>query len=256
MGKLCLDTCQLITLLSEVQAVVNSRPLVYVADDINSEIALTPGHFLALNPCIGIPNILLHADDADPEYNALPPSSAESLLLTWKKGQKHLDRFWTIWKDSYLLSLRERGQHHVTQGRIQSTKIPKPGDVVLIKDNYPRGSWKLGKVQSLIPSQDGEIRAATILLPSKRSLNRPINLLFPIECPDATPIPGTGIDNETDEINEGIPSVPVDQTTNDDTSEERPRRKAAIKARENIRNCIKHDFVGLTFIHSRPTDAE
>ena len=111
-------------------------------------------------------------DDTDPNFAAFPPSSAQALLLTWKIGQKHLNRFWKIWKDSYLLSLREHGQHHVTQGRIQSTKIPKPGDVVLIKDNNPRGSWKLGKVQSLIPSRDGEIRAAAILSPSKKSLNR------------------------------------------------------------------------------------
>ena len=37
-GKLCLTSEQLRTFLAEAEAVVNSRPLVYVGDDINSNI--------------------------------------------------------------------------------------------------------------------------------------------------------------------------------------------------------------------------
>ncbi len=135
MGKLSLTSCQLSTLLMEVQAVVNSRPLVYVADDVNSDIILTPAHFLGLNPHIGVPEILPNEDDSDPDFNDQTISSAQSLLLSWKKGQQHLTRFWKTWKDTYLLSLRERTQHHVAQGRIRSLNGPNPGDFVLIKDN-------------------------------------------------------------------------------------------------------------------------
>ena len=38
MGKLCLTYDQLLTVLKEVEAVINSRPLVYVEDDINSSL--------------------------------------------------------------------------------------------------------------------------------------------------------------------------------------------------------------------------
>lgn len=54
-GRRLLTTVQ--TLLKEIEAVLNSRPLVYVGDDINSNIPITPAHFLALNPKIGIPQI-------------------------------------------------------------------------------------------------------------------------------------------------------------------------------------------------------
>lgn len=40
-GKLCLTNEQFRTLLAESEAVVNSRPLVYIGDDINSNIILT-----------------------------------------------------------------------------------------------------------------------------------------------------------------------------------------------------------------------
>lgn len=95
-GKLCLTNEQLRTLLAETEAVVNSRPLVYVGDDINSNIILTPAYFLTLNPKTGIPD-RNEEDLEDSEY--LPNiSSAEKLLQTWKKGRKHLDAFWKAWR--------------------------------------------------------------------------------------------------------------------------------------------------------------
>ena len=246
-GKLCLNMCQLITLLSEVQAVVNSRPLVYVGDDLNSDISLTPAHFLGLNPHIGVPEFINSDDETDPEYvtpNSM--SSAEKLLLIWKKGQRHLNRFWKIWQDNYLLSLRERTQHHVAHGRIQSQNTPKSGDVVLIKDNLPRGSWKLGKIQKLISSLDGQTRSAIILLPSKKTVNCPVSLLYPIECP-AVPILGDGVvDDPPTVVQHG---GGVDQNPDSQVQNVRPPRTAAIRARENIRNCIR-GMVGLQLVIS------
>ena len=49
-GKICLNIVQLQTILTEVKALVNSRPLVYVGADLNSGFALAPGGFLSLNP--------------------------------------------------------------------------------------------------------------------------------------------------------------------------------------------------------------
>ena len=45
-----------------------------------------------------------------------------------------------------------------------------------------RGSWKLGKVLELITSNDGNIRAVKVLLSTKNVVNRPPNLLYPLEC--------------------------------------------------------------------------
>lgn len=107
-GKLCLSNEQLLTVLKETEAVLNSRPLVYIGDDIHSTIALTPAHFLSLNPRIGISNFE-QINTADQDYNP-EMSSAEKLLLSWKKGLKIVNKFWKTWRDDYLLSLRERTQ--------------------------------------------------------------------------------------------------------------------------------------------------
>ena len=62
---------------------------------------------------------------------------------------------------------------------------PKINDVVLVEDeNLKRMDWKIGKIEELIQSKDGEIRSAkivTITNGKKSYMRRPINKLYPIE---------------------------------------------------------------------------
>ena len=101
----------------------------YVGEDINSYMTLTPAHFLTLDPKIGLP-----VSTRDIDYNP-ETSSACKLLATWKKGLKYLGAFWKIWSHEYLLSLRERQQTKLRGPRVQSPYTANVGDVVLIKDD-------------------------------------------------------------------------------------------------------------------------
>ena len=92
--------------------------------------------------------------------------------------------FWQVWRNDYLLSLRERTQTDLKGPRCQALGKAKTGEIVLIKDNLPRGSWKLGRIVNLITSSDGEVRAATVMLKSRKTIRRPLKLLYPIECSD------------------------------------------------------------------------
>ena len=47
-GKLCLTSDKLLTIIKKSEATINSRLLVYVDDAINSDSVLTPSHFLTL----------------------------------------------------------------------------------------------------------------------------------------------------------------------------------------------------------------
>ncbi|CAC5421233.1 unnamed protein product [Mytilus coruscus] len=212
-GKLCLTNEQFRTLLAESEAVVNSRPLVYIGDDINSNIILTPAHFLTLNPKTGFPDHN-EADSTDPEY--LPQiSSAKKLLLTWKKGQKHLTMFWKTWRDEYLLSLRERTANKLRSGRIlQKLQLR---------------SWKIDRICQLVVSRDGQIRSGKVMLPNKKTLNRALNMLYPIEC---------------EELNEGLTNSDTEKDTeliNDNTSttRERSQRQAARTAMKKIQEQLE-----------------
>ncbi|XP_053392332.1 uncharacterized protein LOC128555011 [Mercenaria mercenaria] len=77
-GRKLLSSDQLITVIKEVEAIVNCRPLVYVGEDINSNITLTPSHFTCLNPNIGIPECEISSED--PDFKVIE-SSADKLLV-------------------------------------------------------------------------------------------------------------------------------------------------------------------------------
>ncbi|MCP4456410.1 MAG: hypothetical protein GY816_00030, partial [Cytophagales bacterium] len=108
--------------------------------------------------------------------------SRQKLLHYWRKTQRQLDAFWQLWHDEYLVSLRERYQTTHPTPRIHETQPPKQDEAVLIKEaNMPRGSWKMGRINTLIKGHDSKIRAAEVALPNGTKLVRPINQLYPLE---------------------------------------------------------------------------
>ncbi|XP_053376986.1 uncharacterized protein LOC123529097 [Mercenaria mercenaria] len=179
LGHKILTLIQMQTLLKEVEATVNSRPLVYVNDDINSNITLTPNQFLGLNPKTGIPTTT--TEDMDSDYSPYEITSVK-LLSIWRKGQHVLNEFWKIWREEYLTNLRERMQSELKSKKTQSPYCAQVGDVVLIKENLPRGVWRMGRICELLQSRDGQIRSAKVNTATGKVLGRPLNLLYPVEC--------------------------------------------------------------------------
>ena len=69
-GKLFLTDIQLQTIITEVEAVINSRPLVYVDDGLENQI-ITSKHFLSLNTKNGTLELIRNNEDDyknDPDY--------------------------------------------------------------------------------------------------------------------------------------------------------------------------------------------
>ena len=103
--RLTLD--QFIVTLSEVEAVVNTRPLTYVYEEFESGFSLTPAHFLNSN--------LRYFPLMDAEINYCPSEDSMTTLLNkWMKCQKQLNMFWDMWKNKYLASLREASPYYKT----------------------------------------------------------------------------------------------------------------------------------------------
>ena len=61
---------------------------------------------------------------------------------------------------------------------------PEVGDVVQIREELPRGTWKLGRIQQIHPSSDGRVRAVSVRMPSGRVLTKSIADLAPLEMED------------------------------------------------------------------------
>ena len=57
------------------------------------------------------------------------------------------------------------------------------GDVVLIKEDLPRGKWKVGVIHELVRGKDHMIWLARVLISSNKCLHRALSLLYPTECP-------------------------------------------------------------------------
>ena len=103
---------------------------------------------------------------------------------------------------------------------MKSQYKPSVGDVTLIKDDLPRGAWRMGRIKELVNSSDGEVRPAKTVLPNNKVICRPLNLLFPIECP-------------TTEAKESIQSyydVDDRKQGDDQLLRVRPKRDAVMKA--------------------------
>ena len=226
-GKICLTEKKLKTFLAEAEAVTNSSPLVYVGGDFGSGFSHTPADVLGLNPKSGIPVIEIHGPH-DPDYGK--KSSTDKLVEIWGKGQQHLNSLWKVWKDDYLLNLPERRQTHVKGPRIQAAEEPKEGSILLLKEDLPRGVWKMAKITELISSNDGKIRGAKVLLPTTKVLNRPLNLLYPLECDSGRKIEMTQ-DGEQLKGTEEIISNTL-----------RPTRGTAIRAREQMQKLLSSEI--------------
>ena len=181
-GRAQFTSDELVTVLAEIEAVVNSRPLSYVAAS-DMEEPLTPSHLLVGRRILNLPDHLGCIDcQEDPEF------SLDSNQLT--KRMKHLsnvlNHFWNRWRSECLAELRET--HSYTARRQSSTQPTSVeiGDIVIVHDErLPRGLWKLGRIVDVMRGRDGQIRGATVKMASEDGhgalLRRPIQLLFPLE---------------------------------------------------------------------------
>lgn len=143
-GNTILTFEELYTLLTQIEAVLNSRPLTPMSSDPNDLIPLTPAHFL-IGRTLTAP--------ADPTLTDLP----ESRLSRWQLVQSLQQHFWKRWSKEYISELQQRSVK-------KNVTVPiTEGTMVLVKeDNLPSLKWKIGRVISIHPGKDKVARVATI----------------------------------------------------------------------------------------------
>ena len=157
---------ELETIIIEIEGVLNSRPLTYVDDSDLTE-PLTPSHLMYGRNILNQTSSTIVNNNSDSPTNRI------------KHVSKLLDHFWKRFSSEYLCSLRERDR--IQRRKNPRSKIVSVGDVVLVhQKQVARNSWPLGKITRLISSPDGEVRGAELRTENGK-LNRPINLLYPLE---------------------------------------------------------------------------
>ena len=147
----------LTTLMCEVEAIVNSRPLTTVSDNPDDLQPLTPTHLLTLGSPEAAPCISVEQD----KYAA----------KTWKQVQYLADVFWKRWVKEYLPTLQERSKWTT---RMRNLQI---GDIVIIVDEkLPRCSWPIGRVIRVHADESGAVRKAWVKTQTGE-MHRPISKL-------------------------------------------------------------------------------
>ena len=120
-GNAWLTFEELMTVLIEVEAVLNSWPFMYIyAEDV--EEPLTPSHLLIGRRLLTLPDTKRRGEGL---------SSTQETITKRARYQRTLaDHFWTRWHKEYLLSLRE--QHQLEARKQQLASTIKVGDVVIL----------------------------------------------------------------------------------------------------------------------------
>ncbi|KAK3082830.1 hypothetical protein FSP39_006584 [Pinctada imbricata] len=152
----------LVTLMAEVSAIVNNRPLLPVSSDPDSPCILTPSTLLTMK--------------TDKDVSPFPLFGPKDMLKShWKHVQVLAEEFWRRWKDEYLHTLQKREKW------FKECRNLKPGDIVLMRDkDNVRNDWPMGIIERTFPSQDGRIRKVelTVVKDDKRStFIRPVSEL-------------------------------------------------------------------------------
>jgi hypothetical protein len=149
---------ELHTLLCEVEATVNSRPLTKVSYDTEDLDVITPNHLLQLKTPENFPPGKFIEQD-------------QYARRRWRQVQYLADVFWKRWTQEYLPMLQRRQKWINPQRNLQK------GDIVLIVDhNAPRNSWPMGRVQEVHQDKNGLVRSAAIKTKTS-TLARPVSKL-------------------------------------------------------------------------------
>ena len=155
-----LDDESFVTWMTEVEAIVNARPL--TLEDVNDPNSrpLSPANLLTLKSKVVMP----------------PPGDFQEADLycrkRWRAVQYLADEFWRRWRKEYLLVMQTRSKWTKKRRNLQV------GDILLLKDDdVGRNKWPMGIVVGTFPGDDGLVRSVEVRVASGSIFKRPVNKL-------------------------------------------------------------------------------
>jgi len=101
---------QLRTFLSETESIVKSRPLTPVTLEVDSDLPLTPNHFLKISASSGLPPVAVGSGDSQPRRG-------------WRFVQHVSDQFWRRFSKEYLRTILQPQKWHRLQRNFATSTL-------------------------------------------------------------------------------------------------------------------------------------
>lgn len=163
-GNTLLTFEEFLTLLTQIESILNSRPLCPLSTSPNDYDVLTPSHFLIGRSSTSIP---------DPDVS----STLVNRLTRYEHIQQMRQHFWKRWQLEYLSELQVRTKW------LKQTKNLQIGQLVILKDeNAPPLRWKMARITEVHPGTDGIVRVVSVTT-GTNSLKRAVNRLCVLPVP-------------------------------------------------------------------------
>lgn len=135
---------ELSTVLAQIEAILNSRPLCPLSNDPSDFNCLTPGHFLIGDSLTAYP---------EKDITLIPCNR----ISFWQNCIKLQQQFWKKWSVEYLNRLQNRPKWFRP---IENLSV---NDLVLLReDNIPPLKWPLARIFEIMPSSDGKVRVVKL----------------------------------------------------------------------------------------------
>ncbi|KAM9744816.1 uncharacterized protein ACNS7B_009326 isoform 1-T1 [Menidia menidia] len=148
----------LMTVLIEVEGIINSKPLGYTSSDIADPDPITPNMLLMGRRDPAMPQVVY----------------ADTDILSrrrWRHCQVLADQFWAKFIRDYLPTLQTRHKWQRDRADLTVDSI-----VMIIDPQLPRALWPVGKVTAVIPGADGRVRTVQVQV-KDRTYTRPVSRL-------------------------------------------------------------------------------
>jgi len=154
------------TILCEVSAIMNRRPITYATNDIDDPQALSPI------------NLLFPYAAISSSCSTLPPTplSGDEARKQWNLMRRIVEEFWKRFSEEYLSTLRKRTKW------LNSEKAPYIGQLVLMCDSQlPRENWPLAIVETQLSEDKKHLRRFLVRTASGAKFERHITHLVSLE---------------------------------------------------------------------------
>ncbi len=174
LGKKTVSFDEYLTLLIEIEGIVNDRPMSVVKDDVDDPVPVTPSMLVAGHR-------LRHFPDAVAKRNKPEPKKSTP-EMRWRKRLALRAQFAEAFRKDYMMGLQQTRKWHDPADSI------KVGEIVLI-DNHEKNKahWPMARVIEVIKGRDGLVRNV-VLKTANGHLRRPIQRLVPLEVASDEPV--------------------------------------------------------------------